>query len=71
MNNYPIVAIFDEARKVQIFDIKSSLDYLKTVNRETPKYDLRPKAEPKLLKMFPNNQEGFGLEWSPLVPGRL
>lgn len=71
MNNYPIVAIYDEMRKVQIFDVRNSLEYLKSINKDTPKYDLKPKAEPKLLKSFQSEEEGFGQDWSPFQAGRL
>jgi len=48
MGGYPIVAVTDEHRKVSIFDIRTSLEYLKGVTKETPKYDLKGKGEPKL-----------------------
>merc|ERR1711935_1229584 len=71
MHNSSIVAFWDEARKVQIFDLKKNMEYLMGVNKETPKYDLRPKSEGRLLKCFTNTDEGYGLEWSPHQQGRL
>ena len=71
MNSYPLVAVYDEMRKVQIFDVRSSIEYLKGISKDTPKCDLKPKAEPKLLKSFTNQDEGFGLCWSPFTAGRL
>ena len=71
MNNTPIVAFWDEARKVQIYDLRQNMEYLQSVNKDTPKYELKPKGEGKLLKSFTNQSEGFGLEWSPHQCGRL
>jgi hypothetical protein len=71
MNNTPIVAFWDESRKVQIYDLRKNLEYLVGVNKETPKYELKPKGDGQLLKQFTNTDEGFGLEWSPHQSGRL
>jgi ribosome assembly protein RRB1 len=71
MNNTPIVAFWDESRKVQIYDLRKNLEYLVGVNKETPKYELKPKGDGQLLKQFTNSDEGFGLEWSPHQSGRL
>lgn len=72
MHNQPIVALWDESRKVQIYDIKKNQNYLQGLTDQTSKHEIKVKgSDQRLLNSFTFPQEGFGLEWSPHTLGRL
>lgn len=71
MQGYPIVAAWSEARQVKIFDISNVVEELRGVN-----YRNKAERKPKVVEMgttssFKQKTEGFALEWSPNVIGRL
>ena len=73
MSTYPLVAVWNEARKVQIYDLKNPLKELQDIQllKENKKKFIKESKDFSLISQFKSNSEGFGLDWSPLEVGHL
>jgi ribosome assembly protein RRB1 len=63
-----IVGIMNESAQLQIHDLRPSFKKLKAKKEDDP---LETKGKPKILKQFMLSSEGYGLDFSPLVIGRI
>jgi ribosome assembly protein RRB1 len=71
MQGYPIVAMWSETRQVRIYDISEQVQELKNID-----YKEKLQRKPKTVEMgpishFKYKSEGYGLDWSTQVIGRL
>lgn len=64
----PVVALLNENAQLQIHDLRNSLVSLQKRKYADP---VEVKSKVNILKQFMLEEEGFALEWSPLVVGRL
>lgn len=64
----PIVAVMNENSQLQIHDLRKS--HLNLQNRKMSD-PVEVKSKVNMLKQFMLSDEGFALEWSPLVVGKL
>ncbi len=74
MQGYPIVALWNEAAQVKIYDVQTAMDQL--MNIDIKKLDNSKtkgivSEDSSLLNHWKLANEGYGLEWSPLKLGRL
>ena len=68
MSNYPIVALLNEHAQLQLYDLRTSLATLQNQKGNSQKEKTSTLA---LMQQFTLQDEGFALEFSKLVPGRL
>lgn len=66
--NYPIVGVMNENGQLQIHDVRSSFANVKSRKDGDP---LESQGKIKLLKQFMLSTEGYGLDFSPHVIGRI
>lgn len=64
----PVVAVLNEHAQLQIHDLRNSFHSLQSRAYDDP---VEVKSKVNILKQFMLGEEGFALEWSPLVVGRL
>lgn len=64
----PIVAVMNDNAQLQVHDLRNSLTHLQKRQYNDP---VEVKSKVNILKQFMLEEEGFALEWSPLVLGRL
>jgi len=68
MMKSPIVAVMNENAQLQIHDLRNSLTSLKKRRFTDP---VEVKSKVNIVKQFMLQEEGFALEWSPMVVGKL
>lgn len=68
MMKSPIVAVLNENAQLQVHDLRNSFEHLRERQYNDP---VEVKSKVNLLKQFMLADEGFALEWSPLVVGRM
>ena len=68
LQHYPIVGVMNENGQLQIHDIRGSFASLKARKDGDA---LESEGKIKLLKQFMLSNEGYGLDFSPLVLGRV
>lgn len=74
MMNMPIVACWTELADIKIFNVQAAMDEMGEVDiskMENSKSKGQLTEDSALISKFRLQNEGFGLEWSPLKVGRL
>lgn len=64
----PFAAVMNESAQLQIIDLRDSLEKLKAKSRSDP---VTGTSQPKIVKQFLLDQEGYGLAFAPLSFGSL
>lgn len=74
MQGFPIVALWNEAAQVKIYDVTTAMDQLLDIDitkLDNSKSKGIVNEESSLLNHWKLSNEGYGMEWSPLKIGRL
>lgn len=68
LQHYPIVGVMNENGQLQVHDVRASFANVKSRKEGDP---LESQGKVKLLKQFMLSNEGYGLDFSPHVMGRI
>ena len=74
MMGYPIVALWNEAAQVKIYNVQNAMDQLMEVDitkLDSSKSKGVLNEDSALINQWKLSNEGYGLEWSPLKVGQL